>query len=253
MSFNTRIKERREQLHLTRSELAEKIGVTQSAISNYENAISFPKIELLYKLFDALKCDANYLYQDEMQALPYTNTATPEEFEKLVEPYRNLDDYGRETIDMAMKRETGRVNSSKEAAGTILLFQQQLATRSIPSRLFAYYGRITAAGINMESSNAAAGIKSYPKNELNENADYVIGVSGDFMEPEYSNGDIVYVQKTDHIAKGDVGIFQKGKQIYIKNTGENELISLTSNCPPPPSGDDKIIVLGKVLGKAEEA
>ena len=58
MSFNSRIKERREQLHLTRNELAEKIGVTQSAISNYENAISSPKVELLYKLFDALKCDA---------------------------------------------------------------------------------------------------------------------------------------------------------------------------------------------------
>ena len=84
MSFNSRIKERREQLHLTRNELAEKIGVTQSAISNYENAISSPKVELLYKLFDALKCDANYLYQDEMNALVYENTGTPEEFENII-------------------------------------------------------------------------------------------------------------------------------------------------------------------------
>ena len=29
------------------------------------------------------------------------------------------------------------------------------------------------------------------------------------MAPEYSDGDIVYVQKTDHIETGDIGIFQK--------------------------------------------
>ena len=69
MSINSRIKERREALGLSRIELASMIGVTPSAIANYENGISSPKIELLYKLFDALKCDANYLYQDEMTEL----------------------------------------------------------------------------------------------------------------------------------------------------------------------------------------
>ena len=108
MSFNSRIKERREQLHLTRNELAEKIGVTQSAISNYENAISSPKVELLYKLFDALKCDANYLYQDEMNALVYENTGTPEEFENIIKKYRDLDSHGKEMVDFTLLKEWER-------------------------------------------------------------------------------------------------------------------------------------------------
>ena len=69
MSLNSRIKERREELGMTRNELSELIGVTPSAIANYENGVSYPKVELLFKLFDALKCDANYLYQDDMQSL----------------------------------------------------------------------------------------------------------------------------------------------------------------------------------------
>lgn len=36
MSLNSRIKERREDLKLTRIELANLIGVTPSAIANYE-------------------------------------------------------------------------------------------------------------------------------------------------------------------------------------------------------------------------
>ena len=114
MSFNSRIKERREQLHLTRNELAEKIGVTQSAISNYENAISSPKVELLYKLFDALKCDANYLYQDEMNALVYENTGTPEEFENIIKKYRDLDSHGKEMVDFTLLKEWERSTTPKQ-------------------------------------------------------------------------------------------------------------------------------------------
>ena len=170
----------------------------------------------------------------------------------MVKPYRNLDDYGRETIDMVMLRESGRVAHSKESADTIERLQQQLAIRPIPSRFFAYYGRIAAAGTSVEFSDIAAGVRAYPENETNKNADYVIGVNGDSMEPEYSDGDIVYVQKTDHIETGDIGIFQKGNNIYIKKAGENGLISLNPNYPPLTADGDRIIVLGKVLGKAEE-
>lgn len=251
MSFNTRIKERREQLHLTRSELADKIGVTQSAISNYENAISSPKIELLYKLFNALKCDANYLYQDEMQVLTYANTATPEEFEKLVKPYRSLDPLGQSHVDSMLNWELDRTTQAKEADNTIKQLQQQFIQHAIPSRFFAYYGKIAAAGTSVKFSDLTAGVRPYPENELNKNADYVIGVIGSSMEPEYSNGDIVYIQKTDHIDTGDIGIFQKGNNIYIKKVSENKLISLNPNYPPLTDDGDRIIVLGKVLGKAE--
>ena len=45
---------------------------------------------------------------------------------------------------------------------------------------------------------------------------------------------------------------RKGNNIYIKKAGENGLISLNSNYPPLTADDDRIMVLGKVLGKAEE-
>lgn len=108
MSLGSRIKERREQLNLSRNELAERIGVTSSAIANYENEISSPKIELMYKLFNALECDANYLHQDDMNALVYENTATPEEFENLVKKYRELDTHGKKMVDFALNEEWER-------------------------------------------------------------------------------------------------------------------------------------------------
>ena len=114
MSIGSRIKERREQLHLSRNELADKNNVTPSAIANYENEISLPKFEIMYRLFDALDCDANYLHQDEMKNLQYKDKATPEEFENIIKKYRNLDSFGRESVDTVFERETERVKQLRE-------------------------------------------------------------------------------------------------------------------------------------------
>lgn len=90
MSFGSRIKERREQLGMSRTELAEEIGVVASAVGNYENDYSTPKIELLYKIFDALQCDANYLYQDEMRETRTKTKVLADDEMELIECYRDL-------------------------------------------------------------------------------------------------------------------------------------------------------------------
>ena len=64
MSFASRLRQAREQSGLTQQDLAEKLGVTKSAIGNYENGVSSPKWDILLKIFDVLQVDPNFLYQD---------------------------------------------------------------------------------------------------------------------------------------------------------------------------------------------
>ena len=54
MSFGDQLKKRREELGLSRSELADRLGVSRSAVGNYETGVSAPKEEVLLRLFDAL-------------------------------------------------------------------------------------------------------------------------------------------------------------------------------------------------------
>ena len=54
MSMGSRILEARTRKGLTQEALAEKIGVTKGAVANYENSVSFPKIDILFKLFGVL-------------------------------------------------------------------------------------------------------------------------------------------------------------------------------------------------------
>lgn len=62
MSIGTKIRDARLALNLTQEELARRIGVSKNAVSNYENGVSTPKVELLCALMKALQVDANYIY-----------------------------------------------------------------------------------------------------------------------------------------------------------------------------------------------
>ena len=96
MSIGTRMKERREELGITRTQLAEMIGVTKGAVGNYETDANSPKASIMYKVFTALQCDANYLYQDEMKEPE--SKMLPVEERSLLKLFRQLNDEGQEKL-----------------------------------------------------------------------------------------------------------------------------------------------------------
>lgn len=69
MSIGERISELRREAGLTQRGLALKIGVTPSAVGNYEQGVSFPREEVLYRLFSALSCTPNELFGYEEQTV----------------------------------------------------------------------------------------------------------------------------------------------------------------------------------------
>ena len=64
MSFGQRLRQRRMDLGMSRAELAERLGVSPSAIGNYETDQNTVRSDLLPRLFQALRVDPNYHYQD---------------------------------------------------------------------------------------------------------------------------------------------------------------------------------------------
>lgn len=96
MSIGSRIKERREELGITQTQLAEMIGVTKGAIGNYETDANSPKASIMYKVFRALQCDANYLYQDEIGESE--SSMLPHDERNLLKMYRDLNPEGKEKL-----------------------------------------------------------------------------------------------------------------------------------------------------------
>lgn len=59
-----KIKQRRKQLGLTQEQLALKVGVRKTSISNYEVNLNSPPEKVIIKIMEALECDANFLFGD---------------------------------------------------------------------------------------------------------------------------------------------------------------------------------------------
>ena len=196
MSFGSRLRERREALGMKQSELGRLLGVTGSAIGNYENAVSSPKAEVLYRAFDVLQCDANYLFQDEMHRFP-AGGVSPAELDML-QKYRALDGHGRELIDTILDMEHGRLAAPVPAAP---------GTRIIP-----LLGNSFAAGIGepdfgnaLEEYEVAADVR----------ADFAVRVNGDSMEPWLPDGSVALGVK-GMPRDGDVAALMVDGAFYVK-------------------------------------
>lgn len=96
MSIGSRMKARREELGMTQTQLAKKIGVTKGAIGNYETDANSPKASMMYKIFEALQCDANYLYQDDM--FDAASVMLPKDEREMLRLYNQLNQEGKEKL-----------------------------------------------------------------------------------------------------------------------------------------------------------
>lgn len=257
MERSTIIRKLMEDKGMKVSDVSKESGIAYSTVKSIlENGIGKASYVNICKI-----CESVGITADKLEDMIKNNKTKEPELSKedyeRIRKYKLISDYspdGAVVVDMVMDREYSIATKLKEQSEQIQKTNAEVVEEIIPRRIlaYAYYGKIAAAGTSVEFSGMTEGIKSYPENDININADYVIGVSGDSMEPEYYDGDIVYVKKAEHLNVGEIGIFQKANSIYIKKVGENGLISLNSNYPGLTADDDRIIVLGKVLGKAEE-
>ena len=240
MSFGKRIQERREELGLSQLALARQLGVSQSAIGNYEAGISFPKEEILLRLFDCLETDPNTLFQDSFR------TAGPvltQRERQMLEQYRGLSPRGREAV--------------RTVVGALCDYRDDLEA-SRPSgepRQIPLYCNPAAAGYAAPVFGEDFDLIPVT-DDVPQAAEFAVRIQGDSMTPYIPDRAVVYVNR-DPLAAGDVGIFCVDgemfcKQYYKDPAGLVYLFSLNraradADIVLMPGGSRSLICLGRVM------
>lgn len=240
MGIGKRIREAREMRGYTQKELADKLGVTSSAIANYENNVSHPKEPVLYSLLSVLGVDANFLFQDEMRDI-YTESVSLDEMENIVKKYRRLDPYSQKIVRSLIDMELNR--SSLSAAKTTSRENNDIIENCIYLQLSE---QPASAGSGVYLGPEAFRSIKVVENQKTRRAAFCVRVSGDSMEPLYADGDIVMVSR-DSVQLGDIALVTLNGNGYIKRLGNGCLISENKkyNSIPCPEG---AIVNGCVIG-----
>ena len=202
------------------------IDISAKTLYGYESGLSMPNADAFIALCKIYKCD-NPL------DIFGSSTINPSE-QSLLEKYRDLDDHGREVVALVLDKEHERYIASINEKPAAL-------------RLYTYMRKIAAAGNGFYFDDIPTDTIEAP---YMEGADFIIGVSGDSMEPTYNDGDLVYVEKRQIVHPGEIGIFMIHNECFIKEATEEGLKSHNPKYKIIP-GSDSIQCIGKVLGKVD--
>ena len=240
MGIGKRIKEVRESLNITQKELGDMVGTTASAITNYENETSHPKEPILYALLNVLNVDANYLFQDCVNTIDTNSVATPWEMGNLIKKYRGLDDHGKRMVNFVLDEESERMREELNR------MEQDKYCEDFNVR---FYDLPASAGTGEPLDSEYYTYIVVPLDKWVDGTDFAARVSGDSMEPKYSNGDIVLVKECE-VQVGEIGVFVVDGEGYIKKLGNGELISINPKYDNITLQNvDSIHSSGKVIGK----
>lgn len=150
--------------------------------------------------------------------------------------------------ELASESSCAMSNSDKSSS-----FEQQLEVNFAPDVIkIRYYSYPASAGTGLFLDETVAETLTIRNTPEAQEADYAIPVSGDSMEDEYHDGDIVLVKSCPCVRKGEVGIFLIDGDVCIKEYGGTCLISYNADYNPIDLDKfETAACLGKVLGIAE--
>lgn len=250
MTFGERLTQlRKEHGYTTRNEFAEKLGIPSTTLRNYETDVREPGHTFLKQISEMFNVSVDYLLclTDEKEVLNTFRLRLSEQ--NMIEQYRLLDLSGQETVNAILKHECERVKTLNQQNDRI----KDLESKPIiiekyddtMMRIYTYLRKIACAGNGFYFDDIPTETIEAP---YLEGAEFIVGVSGDSMEPTYKDGDLVYVEKRQIIETGEIGIFIVNNECFIKEAGEGGLISHNPKYPIIP-GSENIQCIGKVLAK----
>lgn len=241
--MTTNIKRARENSGLQQKECAEKLGVTLRAWQNYEQGTREPKFELLCQIADLFHVTTDYLLDRNVKppATPLDEFITSEHLheveEALLRMYFKLDRKERAAFMQQVYDEVQKKHAGEAKKIAVHWFKKHSNQASAGN------------GYDLENTDLWESVKIYDHPAINE-ADFLVEVDGDSMEPTHHNGDLVFVKLDPDVPEGQVGLFTKAGKGYIKRAGKNCLLSDNPNYSNVYPEGEEIKCIGRIIGVA---
>lgn len=234
MMFGDKLKEARLAKNLKQSELAQRLDVRNTTISNWEKGVSNPDVEIVSSICEILDVPASYFFEG-MASKEILSFSEKEHIKK----YRGLEECDKKLVNDIIERLS--ISRRIEHAKEFIMLQ--------PPLLVPYYGHVASAGTGQYVFDDIPPEMIEIENEMdNMQVDFAIGVNGDSMEPTYHDGDTLLIKKQSDINIGEIGIFMINGEAFVKELGDGVLISHNKKYEDIHI-NDSVICLGKVISK----
>ncbi|SNM40855.1 XRE family transcriptional regulator [Streptococcus pneumoniae] len=240
----------RKQRGITQKELAKEVGITASTMTDYMKLRSAPSFGVIQKLadyFGVKKSDIDTTFKEEStHSLPDApDSLTQQIMDKVVQltpPNQKIVLRTSEELLESQNEEETKIN---EVSEVISLYQVEVVSETAAACGFNY-------GFGYDDTDR----ETIEVDERPPRHDIATKVSGDSMQPDYQDGDILYlVDKGLTTYNGDLAVIAYGdrsyfKKIYTEN-GRLRLVSLNDKYEDiildfPPAEDTHIKIYAVV-------
>ena len=236
MSVGKNIQTLRETAGYTQKELADLIGISNQRLNNWEKGVNMPNPDYIIKLCDALNVNA-----DDLLGLNKTKVVNINQA-KLLKVYDQL---SKRSKDVVMRTAEDLLDIEQNKTTLILPMINQPKPKITE---IDYYDQAAGMGTGQ--------IVDYPmpekikllSSQIPKDADFIIRVYGDSMEPTFHSNDKLFIHSTHVLDVGDIGVFSLNGEQLVKEYGRGKLISHNKEYEPIKI-DENVYIQGKVVGK----
>lgn len=194
------IKQYRLQNGWTQQELGAKIGISKNAIGNYEKGFRSPKKDTMFDLANAFNISIDDLFPPIQKDSPSNTSPIQTIYDELKPPRQaKVLNYAERQLKEQRNEEETKINEVSEEI--IQLYS------------YDYYDHPASAGTGQYLNDVRVERIELP---VDIDADFVIPIKGDSMEPDYHDGDLVFIQTSVDLNDGVIGVFNYNGDAYIK-------------------------------------
>lgn len=223
------IAKHRKEHKIKQSELALKleyydIYVKPNTVSAWESGLSIPNSKQLLAI-----CEILNIYDI------YTEFVNPNP----INPFRNLNEIGiAKVMDYIHLLEKSGEYKTADIIPIHILRERKV-----------FYTTVSAGtGSFLDGED----YEMYTSPDIPEEASFGVYVSGDSMEPCYHNEELIWIEQTEQLEDGEIGIFYLDGNAYVKKFQNNEngtyLVSLNKKYNPiPVTENNSFKIFGRVL------
>lgn len=223
------IAKHRKEHKIKQSELALKleyydIYVKPNTVSAWESGLSIPNSKQLLAI-----CEILNIYDI------YTEFVSPNP----INPFRNLNEIGiAKVMDYIHLLEKSGEYKTADIIPIHILRERKV-----------FYTTVSAGtGSFLDGED----YEMYTSPDIPEEASFGVYVSGDSMEPRYHNEELIWIEQTEQLEDGEIGIFYLDGNAYVKKFQNNEngtyLVSLNKKYNPiPVTENNSFKIFGRVL------
>lgn len=208
--IGNQIKTFRKSASFTQDELAKRLNTTKQTISRYEKGERKANQDMLFKLCDIFDVSIDDFFPavsknavESTNSLPYASDLLTQQItDKVVQlTTQNKKIVLRTSEELLESQKNEEETKITEVSEVIQLYS------------YDYYDHPASAGTGQYLNDVRVERIELP---VDVDADFVIPIKGDSMEPDYHDGDLVFIQTSVDLNNGVIGVFNYNGDAYIK-------------------------------------